>query len=115
MGYAGGYLSFTTPAGDREQIWIVATASGSHYAEPGSPPSLWLCFTGEAWPQSATRRSLEPLGFRDVVDRAGYRSFRVGFPLNANRLAEDLDQACAQVRAWALGLLAEAGFATRFP
>jgi energy-coupling factor transporter ATP-binding protein EcfA2 len=108
-GCVGGYVSFTTPEGDREQLWIVVTATGSGYAEPGSPPSLWLCLMNESPSQPATRRALEPLGFRDTVDRAGYRMLRIGFAVESERLADDLDSVRPQAHDWALGLLAEAG------
>ena len=58
----------------------------------------------------ATRRALEPLGFRDTVDRAGYRMLRIGLALEVERLIDDLDAVLPEARAWALGLLAEAGF-----
>ena len=64
----------------------------------------------ESPPTPATRRALEPLGFRDTVDRAGFRMLRIGSPLEAERLADVVDIVRPGASAWALGLLTEAGF-----
>lgn len=117
-GYRGRYVNFATPWSP-ERLAIVATAHPSPWAPQNSTVSaLWLYFPDDpphqtdGPPHPKTRQALERVGFTDL--RLREMRFRQWFgirlmDLDAESLADRLEDVSADACGRALGFLSEAG------
>ena len=107
--YAGGYLRFTAPEGNKETLWIAFTIAGGRHSDPGAPDALSLAEFNEEPFSDRTSERLAGAGFQGVREKAGYKRLRIALPVDAFRGSGDFEAEADAARAWALELMQIAG------